>query len=178
MQFFGTILLVNIMEIKRLVVGELRENCYIVTKNNKALIIDPGDDAKRIIDACKDYQVISILVTHHHFDHIGALDTLEDYYQLKHNLFFNQDFSYEVIPTPGHTSDSLTFYFERDKVMFTGDFLFYHTCGRYDLETSSHDDMAKSLEFIRTYPDDIEIFPGHGCASFLGHEKKYFSSYI
>ena len=73
------------MNIKRLVVGELRENCYIISKDNKAMIIDPGDEAEKIKDACKDYEVVGILVTHYHFDHIGALKELEDYYHLKQN---------------------------------------------------------------------------------------------
>ena len=37
------------MEIKRVIVGPLEENCYIVTKNNQTIIIDPGDEAEKII---------------------------------------------------------------------------------------------------------------------------------
>ena len=62
--------------------------------------------------------------------------------------------------------------------MFTGDFLFYHTIGRCDLETSSITDMKKSLDNISKYPNDIKIFPGHGKSSILGEEKKYFDSYF
>ena len=40
-----------IMQIEKLVVGELQANCYIVTKNNKTIIIDPGDEANKIIDS-------------------------------------------------------------------------------------------------------------------------------
>ena len=82
-----------------------------------------------------------------------------------------KSFSYEIIKTPGHASDSLTFYFKDEKVMFTGDFLFFHTIGRCDLETSSIEDMKKSLEEIKKYPDDIKIYPGHGRGSVLGEEK-------
>ncbi len=60
------------MKIDTLVVGSLQENCYVVTIGNNSFIVDPGDEAERIISACKDKNVKEILVTHHHFDHVGA----------------------------------------------------------------------------------------------------------
>ena len=64
------------LKIEHLVVGRIRTNCYIVKKDNKCIIIDPGDEASRIKEACKDYEVEEILVTHHHWDHILALEEL------------------------------------------------------------------------------------------------------
>ena len=145
------------LEIEKIVVGDLRCNCYIVKKNHKCLIIDPGDNALEIKNACQDYQCEEILVTHHHFDHVGALKELEEFYHVRHNEFLRKTFQYEVIKTPGHASDCLTFYFRDEKVMFTGDFLFYHTIGRCDLETSNVLDMKKSIVKIREYDDDILI---------------------
>lgn len=165
------------MKIKVLEVGVLKANCYIVIKDKQCLIIDPGDEALKIIDACKDYQVRGILVTHHHFDHVGALNDIEEYYKLKHNTF-SYGFNYEIIKTPGHSKDSLTFYFKDDKVMFTGDFLFYHSIGRYDFEDSSIEDMKESLKLILKYNDDIKIYPGHGRETFLGEEKINFQYYF
>ena len=166
------------MKIEKIVVGSLRTNCYLLKKDNKCMIIDPGDESLKIKEMCEGYEVEEILITHHHFDHILALEELEDFYHLKHNEFLRKTFHYEVIKTPGHTSDSLTFYFKEEKVMFTGDFLFYHTIGRCDLETSNIEDMKKSLEKISKYPDDITIYPGHGKSSTLGEEKTLFSTYF
>ena len=73
------------LKIEKLVLGYLDTNCYIVSSNNKAIIIDPADNCEQIINFCKKYEVIEIIVTHHHFDHIGALNELEIYYNLKHN---------------------------------------------------------------------------------------------
>ena len=165
------------LEIEKIVVGELQTNCYILKKNHKCLIIDPGDNAELIKNVCQDYKCEEILVTHHHFDHIGALKELEAFYHVRHNEFLRKTFSYEVIKTPGHASDSLTFYFQDEKIMFTGDFLFYHTIGRCDLKTSNILDMKKSLEKIKEYPDNITIYPGHGKSTILGEEKKFFESY-
>ena len=164
------------MEIKRLVLGSLDTNCYIVIKDNRCLIIDPADDADLIKEECKDYKVEGILVTHHHFDHVGALKELEEYYNIKHNSTNN--FNYEIIKTPGHTDDSISFYFKDENIMFTGDFIFYHTIGRYDFENSSEFEMKRSLKIIKKYNDNIKIYPGHGKSTILGEEKKLFDLYF
>ena len=67
------------MEIKTVVVGPLQTNCYILTKNNQTLIIDPGDEPNKIINEINQ-EVIGILITHYHFDHIGALTTIKEKY--------------------------------------------------------------------------------------------------
>lgn len=164
------------MDIKVLVVGALQENCYVCSIENNAFIVDPGDEANRIIDACMGKNVVEIIVTHHHFDHIGALDEIKKYFKLEENVK-SGIFDYEVIETPGHTSDSRSIYFKNEKVMFTGDFLFYRSIGRTDLDTGSDIDMIKSLEKISKYPDDIIIYPGHGPKSTLGREKNNFKYY-
>ena len=69
-------------KVERLVVGFLGENCYIVSNNNDdALIIDPGDEGDKIISFIKEhkYNVKAILITHYHFDHIGAVNELKAY---------------------------------------------------------------------------------------------------
>lgn len=165
------------MNVEKLVVGYLRENCYIGTIGDKSFIVDPGDEADKIIEACKGKNVVEILVTHNHFDHTGALENIEKYFNIKANSKSDL-FDYEVIATPGHTSDSKTFYFKNENVMFTGDFIFFETIGRTDLETSNPLDMIKSLEKISEYPDDIVIYPGHGRETNLGYEKKRFKFYF
>lgn len=155
------------MKIKCLVVGELMANCYLLEKDGKVLIIDPGDEFEKI-DKVISGEVEEILVTHSHQDHIGALKELEDKYQIKHNTFKKETFKYEVIKTPGHTSDSLSFYFPEEKVMFTGDFLFANSIGRMDMPTGSRKDMESSLLKISKYPLDTVICPGHYYTSMLG----------
>ena len=65
------------MIIKKLVVGPLEENSYIVAdeKTKQALVIDPGDEPDRIIELIKNnaFEVKAIICTHAHFDHIGAV---------------------------------------------------------------------------------------------------------
>jgi len=155
------------MKIKRIVVGYLQENCYILEKNGKIIIIDPGAESKKIL-ANIDGEVEEILITHYHFDHIGALEELKKKYHIKENIFLKKNFNYEVIKTPGHTSDSLCFYFKEENVMFTGDLLFANSIGRMDLPTGSVSCMVKSIYKIDKYSKDIKIYPGHGDTTSLG----------
>ena len=157
------------MNIKKVVVGSLEENCYILEKDNKCIIIDPGDEANKIISNIK-YPVVGILITHYHFDHIGALNELKEKYNIIENIYDIDGFSFEVINTPGHTSDSKTYYFKEDKIMFVGDFIFKNGIGRMDLPTGNKNEMITSLEKIFKYPLETIIYPGHGDISNLKDE--------
>jgi glyoxylase-like metal-dependent hydrolase (beta-lactamase superfamily II) len=66
----------------------------------------------------------------------------------------------------------VTYYFKKNKIMFTGDFLFKGTIGRCDLEGGNIRKMEESLRIIKEYDNDIKIYPGHGDSSILGDEKK------
>lgn len=166
------------MQIKTLIVGELCTNCYLITKNDKTIIIDPGSEIEKIISECLDKQVVGILVTHHHFDHIGALKELEQYYSVTHNPEKIEGFNYQIIKNPGHTEDSQSFYFKEDKILFAGDFIFYHSIGRCDLEGGSLSEMSKSIQIILTYPQDIRIYPGHGPQTTLEEEIPYLKYFM
>ena len=62
------------MKIETLQVGDLDTNCYILDINNKVVIIDPGDDFDRIKKQIGNREVVGVLITHFHFDHIGDLE--------------------------------------------------------------------------------------------------------
>lgn len=164
------------MNIKTLIVGPLKTNCYIIEKNEKCIIIDPGDEPNTIKNALKDKKVIGCLVTHFHQDHIEALEEVLSFYDIEVNKEKYEGFSFETIETPGHTFDSKTFYFPEEKVMFCGDFIFASSIGRTDLGGNDKD-MIASLEKIKKYPDDIILYPGHGSQTTLGTEKKHFNFY-
>ena len=72
------------MNIKIVKVGALYTNCYILSNNVSTIIIDPGDNASKIINNI-DKRVIGILITHYHDDHIGALDDLLNYLPAFHH---------------------------------------------------------------------------------------------
>jgi hydroxyacylglutathione hydrolase len=73
------------MNIKQFSLGPLGTNCYIVYQENKAIIIDPGGEANQVIQwlSLEKIEPIAILLTHAHFDHIGAVDDLRQHYDIK-----------------------------------------------------------------------------------------------
>ncbi|MBQ9071980.1 MAG: MBL fold metallo-hydrolase [Bacilli bacterium] len=170
------------MEINRVVVGPLETNCYILSISDKCLVIDPGDEYNKIKEVIDNRDVVGVIITHHHFDHIGALNNFDknlifDKTNLEEKEYNIKDFNFEVIYTPGHKEDSITLYFKEEKIMFTGDFIFKGTIGRTDLKGGNMSLMINSLNKIKNYNDDIIIYPGHGDKTILLNEKLGFDRF-
>lgn len=167
------------MDIKTIKVGFLEANCYIVSNNKNCIIIDPGDEYEKILENIK-FEPIAILLTHSHFDHIGAATKIKnkydiptyDYSNLKEGNNKIGEFNIEVIYTKGHTDDSITYYFKDYNLMFTGDFLFKGTIGRTDLPTGDEVEMKNSINKIKNFSGNIKVFPGHGDVTNLEYEKQ------
>ncbi len=64
------------MEIKRIFVGALHTNCYVVSCGDEACVVDPGGDEEKILAKISGLNVTKILLTHGHFDHIMAADAV------------------------------------------------------------------------------------------------------
>lgn len=163
------------MKIKKIVVGQLEENCYILTKDNKTIIIDPGDEFDKI-DEQIEGKLIGILITHYHFDHIGALEELQENYNVPiidyKNKMLLEPFNYEILETPGHTSDSISIIFKEKNMIFCGDFIFKGAIGRTDLPTGNREEMKKSIKNILTFNKDIILYPGHYESTTIEKEKE------
>ena len=68
--------------------------------------------------------------------------------------------------------DSVSFYFEKTKDLFVGDFVFYESIGRMDLEGGS-EEMYYSLNELKKFDKDTKLYPGHGISTTLEHELLY-----
>lgn len=78
----------------------------------------------------------------------------------------------KVIHTPGHTAGSVCYYFEKEKVLLSGDTLFLESVGRTDMPTGNTHDLLESLNRkLMLLPDDVIVYPGHGDKTAIGHEK-------
>lgn len=172
------------MQIKRLILGILQTNCYILTKDDECLIIDPADEVQVIKDNING-KLVGILITHYHFDHIEALEELKNEYRDvivydSTNLIEGKNkiskFIFEMIKTPGHKSDAISFLFNNN--LFCGDFIFADAIGRCDLPTGNFKIMQESIKKILTYDENIIICPGHGNNTTLKNEKKNLLTYI
>lgn len=75
----------------------------------------------------------------------------------------------EVMHTPGHTKGSVCFVAENN--IFSGDTLFFEDYGRTDLPGGSAADMEKSIKALFALEGDYKVYPGHGQATTLSHER-------
>ena len=185
------------MILKKLVVGPYASNCYIVgsEKTKEGIIIDPGDDAEKILKTVEEsgLKIKLIVITHGHVDHVGAVDKVrtateaeaaihandaggreEETGKLK---FFNGgetievgELRFTVLHTPGHSAGGISLY--GHGVLFTGDTLFNYGIGRYDLPDSSLSQLTNSLNKLLSLPDDTIVLPGHGPDTTIGTEKR------
>lgn len=163
------------MKVEKVVVGSLEENCYILEVDNKVLVVDPGDEYDKIINKINGREILGILITHSHFDHVGALNEFNviDVYSfnnLKERDYTIGPFKFNVIFNPGHSCDSVSYYFYKDNLLFCGDFVFYHNIGRCDLPTGNMGEMINSIEKIKKLLSNTILYPGHGSETTIMEE--------
>ena len=187
------------LKIHTLTLGLFQVNCYIVHKENatSCVVIDPGYDEKKILQFLWEHalQAEAILLTHGHFDHVGAMKALaieldcpvyirpEEHTMpqaltagpLGDTVTYPDRFSvagmdFSVLHTPGHTPGSVCLLVE--DAMFSGDTLFAGSCGRTDLPGGNWNIIQNSLHLLRDLPEDYRVFPGHGEETTLSYEKK------
>jgi len=197
------------MQLKSKACGAYGTNCYIVSIDGKEIIIDPGMDATEWV-LQNVHNPIAILNTHGHFDHVWSnADLIEalhiplyapvdDCFMLESDPFVqgtphshadvavvgDQTFDIKGIHVsfmhfPGHTPGCSTILIENS--LFSGDFIFKNSIGRYDFPYSSSDQMRQSLEKFLQIEADWEIFPGHGERTTLKTEQKnvpYWFSFL
>lgn len=91
------------------------------------------------------------------------------------NVLDFEGFKLRVMETPGHTAGSVCFFTELG--IFSGDTLFYENAGRTDLADGDDADMERSLAKLMAVKGDFTVYPGHGRATTLAHERE-FNPYI
>ena len=148
-------------------------------ESNTVSIVDPAE-FKTCDNIVKKYEKLDfILNTHHHADHVdGNLELKKKYsckilgFELDKDripgidilLKENQKYKigsleFEIIFVPGHTNGHIVFFFDKEKVIFTGDTLFSLGCGR--VFEGSHKDMFNSLNKIKSLPPNTKVYCGH-----------------
>jgi glyoxylase-like metal-dependent hydrolase (beta-lactamase superfamily II) len=176
-------------EIKRLVVGPLEANCYLVWDNTNlsAVVVDPGDEGDYIEKEVKR-QGLSLgarLAIHtsdapllegapiqgSHFGIETPSQPRPEVLVADGTVLKAGGLSITVIHTPGHTQGGVCLYLEKEGVLFTGDTLFAGSVGRTDLPGGSHEALIKSIrEKILPLGDDVRVLPGHGPETTIGEE--------
>lgn len=139
------------------------------------VVIDPGEAAP-VEEVLSGQALTAILLTHHHADHIGGAEALQQRYQVPvygpkdiavvdHPLVGGEsvqlgELSLRVLATPGHTLDHLVYVLEGDKpALFSGDTLFSAGSGR--LFEGTAEQLFKSLRQFDGLADSTLVCPGH-----------------
>ncbi len=157
------------MEIRRLIVGELNTNCYLLISKGELLVIDPGGEPERITEEIKKTGAVLkyIVNTHNHSDHTLGNKRLEkEGADILKNLKEGDsievgDTLLKVIETPGHAKESICLL--ENNLIFTGDTLFKDGYGRTDFPGGDEKEMEESLKRLsRIIKPGMMVYPGHG----------------
>ncbi|MEE4661834.1 MAG: hydroxyacylglutathione hydrolase [Halieaceae bacterium] len=147
----------------------------------QAVVVDPGD-GQAVLDAlaARGLTLAGIIITHHHFDHTGGIDTLlgngavpvygpqnPDIPQIGHRLSHGDQVDilgacWDVLEVPGHTLDHIAFFHrpeDADPLLFCGDTLFAGGCGR--VFEGDPGMMLASLDRLAALPDNTRVFCAH-----------------
>ncbi len=187
------------MEIYTLPLGSYMTNCYLVSgKPGACVVIDPGFEPELVLAALKKRELTpeAILLTHGHFDHVGAVLPIREKYGCpvylapedlnlpayltlpvgattdveEGDVLELAGISFRVLHTPGHTEGSVCYLTEN--ALFCGDTLFEGSCGRTDLPGGSIPKMLDSLRRLRELDFAGGVFTGHGGSTTLAKERQ------
>ena len=152
----------------------------LIDQNKNACVIDPSESVPIINFVEKNnIKIKYILNTHHHYDHIGGNKEIKKKYNakivaykndlhripdvdisLKNNQIWTaENFKSKIIHIPGHTNGHICFFFENEKIAFTGDTLFSLGCGR--IFEGTYEEMFTSLKKLKELPKETKIYCGH-----------------
>ena len=187
------------MEILAMPVGSYQTNCYLVWQAGRedCVLIDPGDTPKKILETVERQgkKIAAILLTHGHFDHVGAVRKIAEkvscpvylhpaekklpFFMTAGPLYSTDGYGeqlcvagldFQILHTPGHTPGSVCLICE--DVLFSGDTLFAGSCGRTDFPGSDPKEMVASLKKLYELPGDYRVYPGHAEDTTLSYERE------
>lgn len=172
----------------------------LVTEQKHGILIDAAAEPETYKKALAEQgaTLTHVLLTHGHYDHVGAVaalrhetgckvyldpaDALGDaLYPLKASdvdeawpasgSLTIDELTFTIYHTPGHTRGSVVL--ALGKLLFCGDTLFAGSCGRTDMPGGSGIQIQQSLSMLAESDlrNDVQVLPGHGEASTLGRER-------
>lgn len=186
-------------------IWEVDNNVWLVGDDAEVIVIDPAHDPQAIRQAIGKREVMAVLLTHGHDDHIRAAAQFSD--EVDAPLFLNpedqmlwdavypeRDIDAEIhegdsftvagitltaLHTPGHSPGSTCFYSEDLGVLFSGDTLFNGGPGATGRSYSSFETIIDSIRSkLLTLPAETVVNTGHGAATTIGDEAPNLDEWI
>ena len=180
-------------------------NAWIIGDDEEVIVIDPGRDPAGVLGAVGDREVVAVICTHGHPDHVAAAlevaeadeapvalhprDRLlwrdaypEDDVEIEMadgGIFEVADVQLEVIHAPGHTPGSVCLYCEDLGAVFTGHTL---TAGGPVPHDGEFPDFARQLtaigEYLLALPGSTRVLPGDGEETTIADVEKHFDEWV
>lgn len=195
------------LDVTMLTVGPIAENCFLVRRDGaeSMLVVDPGEEPDRILAAIEasGARVEAILLTHCHFDHIGAVAPvaaatgapvlLHQGDEMLWRMIYpgtrpDEDLGDEqvieiaatplrVLHTPGHSPGSVCLYAPALGTVFSGDTLFHGGPGATGRSYSDYDTIIASIRGrLLGLPPETVVRTGHGQDTTIGAEAAQFKA--
>jgi glyoxylase-like metal-dependent hydrolase (beta-lactamase superfamily II) len=188
-------------EIHHVVVGPMDNNVYVLRckETGQAVLIDAANEHDRLLDLCRRLNVVKVLETHGHWDHIQAVPAVRDAgidvgvtpddsgMLPSYDFLLEDDSVFEVgrlrlttIHTPGHTPGSMCFRLEGAPVLFSGDTLFPGGPGATSFPGGDFPTIIRSIEdrLFAPLSPDVLVLPGHGAETTIGNERPSLQEWI
>jgi hydroxyacylglutathione hydrolase len=179
-------------------------NTWIIGDRDEVIVIDPGRDPAAVLDAVGDREVLAVICTHGHADHVAAAQEVADrdeapvalhprdrqLWREAHDddaeiemadggIFEVADVALEVMYTPGHTDGSVCLYCEGLGVVFTGHVLGPDGPVRHEDEFPDFAEQINAIgEQLLTLPSGTRVLPGQGEETTIGAAEKNFDTWF
>lgn len=188
----------GIVQIERLELGPFGTNAYIVvcqfTKDS--VLVDAPGEAPKVMERLRGTNPRYILITHDHWDHLGALSQLKSELKVPiaahpadsanlpstPEILLNDgdvvtfgNVKLDVLHTPGHTPGSICFL--TGKYLISGDTIFPGGPGKTSSPSAFKQIVESITNKIFVLPGDTQVFPGHGDSTLLEKEKQQFEAF-
>lgn len=185
---------------------EVDNNVWLIGDEREVIVVDAAHDADAIAAAVGDRQVLSILCTHAHDDHVSAapelsrrLDAPVLLHPAEHVLWrlAHPDIpppeaeladggtlrvagtTLQVLHTPGHSPGSICLYAPELNTVFSGDTLFQGGPGATGRSYSDFDEIIASIRTrLLTLPAGTEVRTGHGESTTIGQEAEQVAEWL
>jgi len=188
----------GIVQIERLELGAFGTNAYIVVcqLTKDSVLVDAPGEVPKVMERLRGTNPRYILITHDHWDHLGALSQLKSELKVPiaahpadspnlpstPEILLNDgdvvtfgNVKLEVLHTPGHTPGSICFL--TGNYLLSGDTIFPGGPGKTSSPAAFEQIVESITSKIFVLPGDTQVFPGHGDSTLLEKEKQQFEAF-